>query len=747
MKVITKKTTERRVLAIILLFALSASYLIFNIFKLCHINYDYYRQKTYDQVTTSSRLVADRGTIYDSNMNILAKSDTVWRVFISTRDIKAAEKKDGKDFTKIISDGLSNILSLDATTLYNKIKKSNVLDVTVKNSCSEKEYRDVLNFINETSLQDLVFTEASTTRSYPESTLAAHVLGFVGNDNQGLYGLEYYYDDILSGEDGYYVYAKDANGKALDTEYSSYFPDKDGYSIVTTLDSYIQRELESIIESARINHDAANRVTGIVMDTKTGAILAMATTTPFDPNDPFTLDAASLDKLTNSGLDPKGAEYKKLKNELLQKMWSNKAISETYEPGSTFKIVTVSAALDMGVATPRDTFSCNGYKQIGGYRIRCHKTTGHGSGFSLAYGLQMSCNPCMMSLSERIGPNSFYSYVDKFGYFEKTGIDLPGEATTIFHKEENIGTTELATASFGQRFKVSIINQLTAISAVANGGELVTPYLVDKILDSEGKVISEHKPNIKRRVISEEVALTVSKILIDGVNGDGGAKNAGVTGYDIAAKTGTSQKFDILDENGNSYLRIGSTVAYSNDEEHGISTIIVVDEPNSTVKYGSVVAAPYVSALLEKVLPYLEFKNNSEEYNVTIDNYVGMNVNTIKNILTKAQITCEIIGNGDTVLAQTPFAGDIITKPLSKVILYTEKTDEIYVTVPKLVGKSLAEAIKLATNAGLNIRLAGNTATSPDGDDSVTEQSLPHGDKVKRGTTITIRAITTEDND
>ena len=241
LKVITKKITERRIIATCLFFALSASYLLFNIFRLCYINHDYYLKKTYDQITTSTRLVAERGRIYDANMNVLAKSNTSWRVFVSPKDIKSAEKSQGVDYTKVIAEGLASILSLNKDSLYTKLKNSNVLDVTVKRACTEEEYRSVLNFIKDASLEDLVFTEASATRSYPESTLAAHVLGFVGSDNQGLFGLEYYYDDILSGEDGSYVYAKDANGKTLDTEYSSYIPATDGYSIVTTIDSYIQQ--------------------------------------------------------------------------------------------------------------------------------------------------------------------------------------------------------------------------------------------------------------------------------------------------------------------------------------------------------------------------------------------------------------------------------------------------------------------------------------------------------------------------
>ena len=738
MKLKTKRVTEKRLVAVLLIFTLSATVLLFNIFRLCYLNYDYYRDKTYDQITTSSVLKAERGKIYDSNMNILAKSDTVWRIFVSTRDIKKAEKADKVDYTRIIADGLAPILSLNKDTIYDKIKNSKVLDVTIKKTATEEEYKAVLELISEKSLGGLIYTEAETSRSYPEGTLAAHVLGFTGSDNQGLYGLEYYYDDILSGTDGYYLYAKDAGGRELDTEYTDYIPAEDGYSIVTTIDSYIQSEIESIIETARANHGAENRVTGIVMDTSTGAILAMATTSAFDPNDPFTLDALSQEKLNSSGLVNGTDEYKAYKNELLQVMWSNKAVSETYEPGSTFKIVTVSAALDLGVASTSSTFSCPGYYMVGGWRIKCHKTTGHGAGFNLAYGLQMSCNPCMMMLSERIGAENFYEYVEKFGYFEKSGIDLPSEASTIFHKEENIGSTELATASFGQRFKVSIINHLTAISAVANGGNLVTPYVVEKVINSKGEVVSTHKTEVKRNVISEEVAETVSQVLIDGVNGDGGAKNAGVTGYDIAAKTGTSQKFDILDENGNSYLRIGSTVAYSVDGDRGISAIIVVDEPTSNVKYGSVVAAPYISCLMEKILPYLEYKSNSEEINITVSDYVGMSVSAAKEMLKKQGLAFEIVGSGSVVMRQTPSGGDTITMALSKIILYTDVGAPTDISVPSLLGMTLSDAIKTALGCGLNVKLLG---VSPSAKDIVTEQSLPPDMMTKSGSVIVIRAI------
>ena len=727
--------TRKRVMLVVIALLLFLAYLVANLFKLQVLLNTYYKNKVYDQITTSSAMRADRGDIYDRNMNLLATTKSSWRIFISTRDIKKAEKEKRRNYTDVISKGLGEILGIDAGTLKDKIKGSNVLDVTVKKSATKEEYEAALRFTIENGLENLIFFEAQSTRNYPEGTLLSHVLGFTGSDNQGLYGLEYYYDEYLSGENGYYLYAKDANGNALSTEYSAYVSPTPGASLVTTIDSYVQAELESQLEAAVRNHSVTGRATGIVMDIKTGAILGMATSSPFNPNNPYILDDNSQQKLNNSGLATDSAEYKALKKELLEIMWSNKAVSETYEPGSTFKIVTVSAALDSGVADINDTFSCSGYHTVGGWRIKCHKVTGHGSGFSLAYGLQMSCNPTMMKLAERIGSDTFYSYVDAFGYFEKSGIDLPSEASTIFHKQEAMGPTELATASFGQRFKVTIINQLCAVAAVANGGNLVTPYVVEKIISHDGTVIYEHETEVRRSVISESVAKTVSEVLEGGVSGDGGAKNARVDGYLIAAKTGTSQKFDVLDENGNSYLRIGSTVAYNIDEDGGIATIIVVDEPQSNVKYGSVVAAPYVSTLLENILPYLEYKSTADIDEINVPNTVGLSVTSAENLLKESGLSYTVIGSGEFVLSQTPSDEDTVSSKNTTVILYTEEYSE-YLTVPTLVGMEISSASRLCIELGLNIRLSG----SIDGG-NVVYQSLPVGANVKKGTVITLKSL------
>ena len=741
-----RRKSTKRALVILCSFAIIACFLLFNVLRLDYFLYDYYKEKAFDQITTTSSMKAERGNIYDSNMNLLATTKTTWRVFVSTREIKTRAKKDGINYAQIISRGVCDILSLDYATTYKKIANSNVLDVTIKKSADESEYNKIVSFAKENSLEDLILTEAQTSRYYPCGTLAAHVLGFTGSDNQGLYGLEYSYNSLLAGKDGYYTYAKDAAGNSMPGDYSGVSRATDGYSIVTTIDSFVQEQLESQLELIRVNHSVQNRVTGIVMDTSSGAILAMATSSPFDPNEPFELDAQSQEKLKNSNLYEGSNEYKAYKNELLQIMWSNKAVSETYEPGSTFKIITVSAALDSGAAKVTDTFSCNGYHTVGGWRIKCHKTTGHGSGFSLAYGLQMSCNPTMMTIAERIGSENFYSYVERFGYFQKTGIDLPSEAGTIFHKLENIGSTELATASFGQRFKVSVISQLTAVAAVANGGNLVEPYLVEKVIDDEGKVISEHQTVIKRRVISEEVAKTVSDILEKGVSGDGGAKNAYVDGYLVAAKTGTSQKFDILDENGNSYLRIGSTVAYAPSNENGIAVIIVVDEPQSQVKYGSTVAAPYVSNLLTSILPYLDYNSSSDPSMYSVGNYIGADISSVVDGLKKNQVNYVVIGNGNSVISQIPAADVSILKSTSKIYLYTEKRDEEYASVPSVVGLSIKEANLLLTNSGLNIAIYGGLSEKCT-TVTVTSQSLPLGAKVKKGSVITLTVLGTDFED
>ncbi len=740
--------TRRRVSIMLFVFFLVGAYLLATVFRMQVFEFLRYRQMVNEQITTVTPLLAERGAILDANGGILAESKTVWRVYLSPVDIRSRSKEDAVDYTAIIASGLSAILDVPYETIEARAKKSNTIDQTVKKSVDEESYRKVLSFVKDQGLTGMVNGEASITRSYPNGTLAAHVLGFTGSDLQGLFGLEYQYDEILRGENGAYLHAKDATGRELDGVYLSYRPATKGNTIQTTLDQYIQKQLEYTIAQISETFDVQNRVCGIVMEVKTGAILGMATSEPFDPNNPYVLDPISESRLSASGLEKGTEEYAALRSELLYSMWRNKATSELYEPGSTFKILTSAMALDLGVVSPNERFSCTGGLQVGGYNISCHKRGGHGSGFTFAYGLQQSCNPTLMQIGARIGAERFYDYFEAFGFFEKTGIDLPSEVTAIFHKKDTIGTTELATSSFGQRFKVSILAQLTAVAAVANGGKLVTPYLVERILDDQGNVVSEHEVTVRREVVSEAAAKTVSSILEAGVSGDGGARNAYVDGYLVAAKTGTSQKFDILDENGNSYLRIGSCVAYAPSDDAEIAVILVVDEP-TTAKYGATVAAPYISSLLSSLLPYLEVKATGETraQSVEISDYRGLTVPSAKNLLRTSKLEVLVIGNGKTVVSQFPSPGSSIDVSIGRIILYTDGATSETVTVPNLIGMTAKEANEALLSASLNVSLFGVRYARGNEIPTVTSQSIPPGTVLPIGSVVQICVIYPNDKD
>ena len=741
--------TKKRVFVLLTSFIILMGFLATRILVMQVFSYEKYQQKVLDQITTSSHLRARRGTIYDASGNVLSETKTEWRIFLSPVDIRDCSKKSGRDFASEIATDLASILNIPYDTIYKKASNSRVLDETVLKNANEDTYKKVISLIKEKEYGDMVHTEAYYSRSYPQGELFCHVLGFTGSDSQGLFGLEYQYDEVLSGEDGHYLYAKAANGNELPNQYISYVPAIDGCSIVTTLDSYLQEQLLYQINETKSTYDARNRVTGVVMNVNTGAILAMATTDGFDCNSPYELSDLYLEKLNASGLSPESEEYKKLKTEYLYTMWSNKPVSELYEPGSTFKIITACAGIETGATTMEDRYSCSGSLAIGGYNISCHKRGGHGSGFTFSYGLQNSCNPTMMKVAERIGAEQFYEYVERFGYLEKTGIDLPSEAKSIFHDKDALGVTELATASFGQRFKISIIQQITAVACAANGGKLVTPYLVEKILDPNGNVISQHETSVKRHVISEETSRLVAECLEGGVSGDGGAKNAYVAGYKVAAKTGTSQKFDILDENGNSYLRVGSCVAFAPSDSPEIAVIIVVDEPQNG-KYGSMVAAPYISGFLSKALPYLEHeaKYAEEDRTALVGSYSGMSVSDARKAITADGLSVRVFGDGDTVLSQSPSPDTTLLCSIGSVILYTtDGTEDAFVAVPQLIGLTAESANKALLDAGLNVAYDGIKNYYIGKESVVTEQSAESGLKVRKGTVIHLRFLYTDDQD
>ena len=741
-------SSRRRVVAFFTAFLLFGAFLLVRIFGMQTFGYARYSQMVEEQVRTASPLTAPRGTVYASDGTVLACEKTVWRIYLSPVDIREEGERDGVDYAAVIANGLSPILGVDRDAILNRAKKTGTLDQTLKRNVGEDVFLRVIAFVSENRLEKMVHADPSVVRSYPLGTFAAHVIGFTGADQQGLFGLEYFYDEVLTGKNGALLHAKDATGRELDGVAVAYREPTPGSSIETTIDPYIETRLESLLDEIRRTFDVRNRVCGIVMNVKTGAILAMATSSPFDCNDPFALDEYSLEKLNESGLPEDGEEYAKLKSELLYTMWRNKATSELYEPGSTFKIITAAAALDLGVVTPTDTFDCTGALQIGGYSISCHKRGGHGHGFSFAYGLQQSCNPTLMQVGARIGAERFYDYFVKFGYLEKTGIDLPSEVTGLFHKKEAIGTTELATASFGQRFKVSIIGQLTAIAAVANGGELVTPYLVERIVDPAGKVTFTHQTEVRRQVVGKDAAATVSAILEEGVSGTGGARNACVKGYKVAAKTGTSQKFDVLDANGNSYLRVGSCVAFAPSDDPEIAAIIVVDEPQ-TAKYGAIVAAPYISSLLTSILPYLEIRTDGKPtpFPVPADRYVSLTVGQALAAARNGSVSVRVIGSGSTVVGQFPEAGTPLDPTTGSVILYTDGAEPETVKVPRVIGMTPQDANRAILSAGLNIAFFGIGDPLGHADATVTSQSIAPDENVPAGSVVKITVLYPDDQD
>lgn len=751
-------TLGKRSSVILLFFFIVFALLLGVLFKMEFFDYEKYQKKVIDQISVGSSLSAARGEILDGNGNVLASNRTVWRVFISPVDIKNTKRKTGVDHSEAIARGLSDILGLDYDTVYAKTQKTRTLDQNIKKGINKEKADEILDFIEKNSLEDMIHLEASTTRYYPYGTFASHVIGFTGSDNQGLFGLESSYDKYLTGQNGKYIYTKDAKGNKLPLEYISYEKAVDGCSITTTIDMYIQRVLEENISRAIEETGARNRVTGIVMDVNDGSILAMATGPSYDPNNPYSLDSDSIKKLIESGYSEGSAEYTSLKASLLYTMWNNKAISEIYEPGSTFKVITASIALDCGAVTDADRFDCIGYYKIGGYRISCHKKTGHGKGITFARGLQQSCNPTMMQAVAKVGSERFYKYYTDFGYLQKTGIDLPSEAKGIFHTYEGLGVTELATASFGQRFKITPIEHITAISAAANGGYIVTPHLVEKVTDSMGNTVYSFDNSSKKQIIDSKTSEKVSAILEEGVSTDGGARNARVAGYKIAAKTGTSQKFDDATgkDTGN---RIGSCIGYAPSDDARIAVIFIVDEPTCFSKYGSIVAAPYISYILSDVLPYLgyepKYADGEENKTVEIGNYVGMDVAEAVKAIKALGLNCYVNGKDareyakleGTVTVQTPVADSEITVLPATVYLYTDDY-KIYdtVKVPDLIGKTAAEANAVLANLGLNIKISGVSGDIVSGG-TVGYQSVSAGTEVKKGTVITVTFLYNDSDD
>ena len=735
-------TLKRSLVAELLILAVFAA-LLLRVLLIQTLDFEKYQAKVIDQLTVESAVDADRGNIYDRQGRLLATNVTAYRIFIAPRTIQAVQEENygagGTQQAQLIATGLSQILK---DVSYDYIMKQTTyttkLDRTVARNVDEETAEEIRAFIQKNKLNTQVYLEAVSIRYYPYGSLASHLIGFTSSDGEGLYGIEYQYNDQLKGTPGKYITARDTYGNEMPYRYSSYIEAIDGCDVYTTIDATVQAILEEQLNATRIESGALNRVCGIVMDVETSEILAMATSPGFDLNNAWELDEASLEQLRTSGFDEDSEEYSDLSRDLLLNMWANKAITEIYIPGSTFKIITGSVSLEEKISNLNESFTCLGSLNVLGTKIRCHKTEGHGT-LTFAGGIQQSCNPIMMTLGLRLGTDTFYQYVEAFGYMERTGIDLPGEAKGIFFNESTYSTIDLAVTSFGQNFKVTPIQQLNAICAVANGGQLMTPHVVSEIIDPDGKTVYEADVTAKRRVISEPVCKTVSEILEEGVSGNGGAKNAYVLGYRVAAKTGTSEKVGDDKE-----ARIASTVAYAPADDPKIAVIIMVDEPTIGSRYGSTAAAPYVGNVMEQVLPYLGVEavytdEELEKMAVAVPNLNYWSVALATNYLDSLGLDYEIIGDGNYITSQVPASGVSMEKVNGRVMLYTGKQkSKATILVPNLVGKTAVAANSMVINAGLNIKIEGTKNYLSGTGATVVTQSPAAGTVVARGEVVTV---------
>ncbi len=724
--------------------------LIFRLFWLQIVKYDEYHSLVIDNITASSEIAAPRGIIYDCNMTELAINTTVKRVFIAPNEIENEEEKE------LVARYLSELLEVDYDKIIEKANKNWRADETIKNYVSLETANEINAFLAENDIS-FVHLQDQTKRYYPFDSLASHVIGFTGSDGAGLYGLELQYNDYLTGVSGKIITSVNARGGSIPAKYESYTESESGYNVVTTIDYKIQSILEEQVMETFYDNDSQNRCCGIVMDCNTGAVYGMATYPPYDLNNPSALDDWSSSKL--AGLIPGSEEYNAEESRLRLQMWNNMPVTTLYEPGSTFKIITASIGLEEGAFTDSTLYTCtepfyvpltDSFSQ----KVSCWHYGGHGT-VTFRRGLQQSCNPTLMQAVWDIGKDTFYKYVQAYGFTTKTGIDLPGEAKGIFHTYANMGKLELSTASFGQNFKTTPLQELTAICAVANGGTLVTPHLVSKLVDDEGNTIKDCTPDPKRVVISETTARLVTDILTEGVSTDGAAKNAYVKGYKIAAKTGTSEKTDIRNEEGETYLRTGSCIAYGPSDDPQVAMIIICDEPSGESVFGSVVAAPYVASAMGDILRYMNIdpvcsKEELAAMEVNVGGYTGMSVADATATLNEKGLQYKIIGDGTTVTQQMPKSGSTVIQGSAVIVLWTgDETPRENVTIPNLTGYSITGATDALTKKGLNILLVGavQSYTSTDSYAQAISQSIPEGTKVMPGTVVTVEFRFTDAQD
>ena len=699
---------------------------------------NYYKEKALQNQLSDTVIEAQRGTIYDSNMNVLVQSATVWKIFVDPMSISSEAEKSGKDVAGELSENLAKILEVKKEDVLASCKKESRYEV-IRDDVEYEMKQKVLEYTTDSGYSACVGVETSTKRYYSSSSFASTVLGFVGSDGQGIEGIEAYYDDTLTGTAGRIVTAKNAQSGSMPNNYESVIDSTDGSGLVLTIDDVLQYSLEKNLEQAKTNA-GAKYTYGVVMDVNSGAILAMSNKPDFDSDDPWTVKDKNVKKEIKKITDKK--ERAQAESDALIAQWRNRTISDTYEPGSVFKIVTAAAALEEGVVKPEDTYYDSGSIEVEDRVYHCQLRTGHGLE-TFSQGLQNSCNPWFISVGQKLGVHSFYKYFEAFGFTEKTGVDLPGEAVpsagVTFHNEDEMGRVELASESFGQSFQVSPIQMITAVCAAANGGKLMQPYIVKEVLDTEGNVISTTQPKIKRQVISESTSKTLC-LMLEEVVKYGTGKNAYVAGYRVAGKTGTSEKLGTLkDDSGKKYVT--SFVAFAPANDPKVAVLIAVDEPTKGYIGGGTNAAPSVAAVLEEAMKYYNVQPQYTEEEMSklekaTPSLTGLSLDKAKSQLDSMDLKYIVVGNGKKVVGQSP-AADRNIPTGGTVVLYTKKDYKAEtVKVPDFTGLGVSEANQLAADNGLNIRFSGNNLES--GNVTAYRQSTEKNTEVEKGTVITV---------
>ena len=779
---------SRTLLMMVLLGIVTFLLLFWKLYDLQINQHDELQEKAVAQQTRSTVVTASRGTIYDRNGLPLAISATAETVCVSPKDIveyveeqrekqeaaaaKAEEKGEAyipgqvRDET-YIARGLERLLGVDQETILKKMERTFSQYEMVKKKVDQEIANDVRRFINgeiddegnevpegqRVKLRG-VWMQPDAKRYYPYGSLAANVIGFVDGDNQGGVGLEAKYNSVLSGTAGLTVTAKNAAGSDLLYQYEQYYDAENGKNLVLTLDSNIQYYLEKGIESMADKFDAANGATGIVMDVNTGAILAMASYPNYDLNDYGTvydeklqakLDSTLADLEQNKGSYATEEDYQaavsKAASNILNTQWRNKCIDSTYEPGSTFKPLTLAAALEEGVVNMNTTFTCTGSIKVQGWSkpIGCSRRSGHGTQ-TLEVATGNSCNPAFITMGLKIGTDRYYDYLESFGLMEPTGVDMIGEVSGIFSSRAQFNTNvvSLASYAFGQTFNVTPLALIRAQAACINGGYLYTPYVVDQILDDDGNIVSQHDSTPVRQVISEETSAKVRQCL-EYVVAQGTGKNGQVAGYRIGGKTGTADKTGTGDV-------VVSFMCFAPADDPQVIMLITMDTPSRTtgtyVSGGNMVA-PTASQVMGEILPYLGIEPDYTAdqlvgADATVPNVVGKTAEEAKAKLESVGFAYKTVGSGNTVTDQTPAGGAIIPNNAT-VILYlgAEKSSELC-TVPNVVGRTASEANQALTNAGLIMKVTGATSTSS-GNVHAISQSVPEGTQVEAGSVITVR--------